>query len=89
MSELEATEKGLQLVPKWWPVLMAAIALLTGGGASYAVLGTRVTSLEAKTAEQAQSIVNIQRDVTETKTDVKWIARALGKPEREIGGNSK
>lgn len=76
-------------MPKWWPVLIAAIALMTGGGGSYAVLGSRVTSLEAKTEQQAQSIVNLQRDVTETKTDVKWIARALGKPEKEIEGNSK
>lgn len=90
MSRQEAIDKGLQAVPKWWPIAMALISLTFGTGGAYAVFNYRLTATERtqveikKKAEEFEKLAGDRFDkLTETlnRIDVRT-ARIEGRMDK-------
>lgn len=88
MSEKEAVEKGLRLVPSWMPVFIAIVSGVFSAGASYATMGSRLSDAEHRmqaieadrdsaTRDLNQFKTEIARDLAGIKTDIGWIRRSM------------
>lgn len=68
----------------WWQFLAAASAALVGWGIAWATLDARVDAVCVESAQNrrqieaiAPEIEDLSRDITELKTDVRWIRESL------------
>ncbi len=84
MSVEEAVERGLRLVPNWFPVVVAAVAFLFGAGGTFAVSQLRISTIERRLdATDSRMLEGEKRDeattnaLIEMKTDIRWIRTTL------------
>ncbi len=82
----EAVEKGLKLVPSWFPVVVAAVAFFFGAGGTFAVSQLRMSTIEKRLDGQESRLTDGEKRDAETsqilvemKTDVRWIRETLEK----------
>jgi hypothetical protein len=69
MSEQEAQDKGLRLIPTWLPVLSAILAGIFGAGSTYATIHNHIAEMREK----------VQRVDQERRTGQESIANAIGR----------
>jgi hypothetical protein len=81
-------EVGLRFIPIWLPVALAAITILCSAGATSATIGSRLAEAERridtierdrveKLRDYQQFKNDMRGDISEIKTDLGWIRRAL------------
>lgn len=75
MSEQEATEQGLQLVPKWWPIAGALVACVFGVGGAFVTSNLtnnyqdkRLDILETRYERIESRLGIIERNITRVAT---------------------
>jgi hypothetical protein len=72
----------------WLPLLIAAVSILTGAGATTATISGRITDAERrievierdrerKLADYQQFKTDVRGDLSEIKTDLAWVRSAL------------
>ena len=68
----------------WWQLLVFAASVLVGWGIAWATLDARVDTVCVETARNTKQIETIaprledlSRDMTEMKTDVRWMRESM------------
>lgn len=90
MSEQEAQQKGLRLIPVWLPIVTSLVTIFCSAGAASATYAWRMTDAERrlgaietdrieKVRDYQQFKADIRADVAEMKADIRWIRTTLEK----------
>jgi hypothetical protein len=79
MSEQEANDKGLRLIPTWVPVLWAFVAAVFASGSTYATMSAGISEMRIRIDKQEQERQRANEVLYEIRDRLARIEGRLGK----------